>query len=125
MSTEVQVYRLETDDQKGPYGVRGAVLDQSGSLHRPSSDQDGLPQIWELQHLHFAFESEPAIFDWFGETDLVHMSGYGFSISVYRVDAGLVMYGHSQCVFALASAVLIDTIEISDLIERSLLENAA
>ncbi len=125
MSTEVRVYRLEDSSQKGPYGVPGAVLDHNGHPHRPRTDQDGLPQICELEHLHFAFGSELAIFDWFDETDLVRMSGFGFGVSVYRVDAGLVMYGHCQCAFDLASSMLVDTIEISDLIERRLLENAA
>ncbi len=125
MNTKIHVYRLENEEQEGPYGVAGAVLYQGSTSHRPLSCVDGLPKIRELKHLHFAFESEPAIFDWFDETALVHMSGYGFSVSVYRVDSGLVMYGHSQCVFDLDSAALIDTIEISDLIERRLLENAA
>ncbi len=124
MSAEVQVYRLENEEQEGPYTF-GAVPEIRSQEHRPCAGNDGLPNVQDIQHLHFAFESESAIFDWFDETDLVHMDGYGFSVSVYRVDAGLVMYGHCQCAFDLEASMLVGTIEINDLIERSLLENAA
>ena len=107
----VEVYRLEHSDGAGVYS-RAAVLDQAVADHRPYTEDDGLPPIWALEHMHFAFADLSALRAWFDPAALEYMQNHDVQCSVYRVPACKVLFGNKQCAFVRSESELTDIIDL-------------
>jgi hypothetical protein len=108
------VYRIENDNEIGPYTSGYAYIPEYAPGVHPSPPEDGLGRIED--HEYCAFESLEKAREWFGYPGVVEALE-GFSLVVREVADNLVRFGRKQVVFPLKDSETIETHALDILLE--------
>ena len=108
------VYRIENDDEIGPYTSGYAYIPEYAPGIHPAPSQDGIGMIGD--HEYCGFESLEKAREWFGYPGVVQALA-GFSLVVREVADDLVRAGRKQVVFPLRESVLVNTHSLDILLE--------